>query len=521
MAHTKLNQSIEPSSGEKEHSLSLDGYIDLCTERLIGGWAWDSQHPERRLDVEILVYGRPVGRASAKHYREDLERAGIGDGRYGFFYTLPFEIQQDAQRTCAIVAGTDVFLPRTQTIKSPPDDTAILVGCGPSPEAPRLIGRVDYADPSCVIGWAALVDRPPPCPKPIRPVLLVKVDGSCIAEISPEVRRGDLQPLFNSNISFGFHFCPAGIRIPWGALISVTDRGGQHLPGSPVRLEPPETAWLGYNRRIGLACHYLSGEGIEVGALHSPMPVPPGVRVKYIDRMSVIDLRRHYPELGNADLLDPDIITDGQTLAGIGDLSQEFLIANHVVEHFEDPIGFIKNLLRVLKPAGIGFLSVPDKRYTFDRDRPITPLDHLITDHEMGPHISQWDHYLEWAALDGLSGEELISRARLLREINYSIHFHVWDLETFASTLLTIKDTYSLPFTVEMFCSNGPEFIVILKKLTPSAPLYSPHMPRSCGLGCRPPLSDDRRSRIFNRVMGRTCRHELDVKPDIREDFPV
>src|SRR5437868_3016790 len=71
-------------------------------------------------------------------------------------------------------------------------------------------------------------------------------------------------------------------------------------PGAPPRPLP-------LDRQI-VANAYLWGEGIEVGALSNPLPPPPGARVKYVDRMSVDDLRRQYPELASYDLVPVDII---------------------------------------------------------------------------------------------------------------------------------------------------------------------------------------------------------------------
>src|SRR6059036_2532729 len=109
---------------------------------------------------------------------------------------------------------------------------------------------------------------------------------------------------------------------------SIRKRASRLL-GAPAR--PEELL-----RRKTIASTYLRGDGLEIGALHNPLKVPPAARVKYVDRMCVADLRREYPELSGKHLVDVDILDDGETLASIGDGTQDFVIANHFIEHCEN-----------------------------------------------------------------------------------------------------------------------------------------------------------------------------------------
>ena len=98
-----------------------------------------------------------------------------------------------------------------------------------------------------------------------------------------------------------------------------------------------------------LADTFLAGEGIEIGGLHIPLRVPRSVRLRYVDRMPAAELRRQYPELANEKLVPIHIIDDGERLATFEDDSQDFIIANHFIEHTQDPIGTIKRFLQVLR----------------------------------------------------------------------------------------------------------------------------------------------------------------------------
>jgi GT2 family glycosyltransferase/SAM-dependent methyltransferase len=215
--------------------------------------------------------------------------------------------------------------------------------------------------------------------------------------------------------------------------------------------------------RSAIAGLYLEGSGIEVGALHSPIVVQPPVQVKYVDRMAVEQLRRQYPELDALHLVEPDILDNGERLERIGDASQDFVIASHFLEHCQDPIGTVKSMLRVVKPGGVLFLAVPDKRYTFDRHRPVTTLEHLIRDHEEGPEWSKLAHFEEWATLaddeniKGRSAQELI-------DFDYSIHFHVWTQAEVLELFAAMKTRYAMPFDVEAVVKNVMEVIIVLRK---------------------------------------------------------
>ena len=222
-------------------------------------------------------------------------------------------------------------------------------------------------------------------------------------------------------------------------------------------------------RRRALAGRYLSGTGIEIGALHKPLPLPAGARVRYVDRMSVGDLRLHYPELADERLCEPDIIDDGERLATIADGSLDFVVANHFIEHTQDPISTLENHARVLKPGGILYLGVPDKRRTFDRDREITSVAHIARDRREGPAVSRAEHYEDWARHVERSADAE-TRARQLMDDDYSIHFHVWTLDAFRALLEHAQREDSLPLQIEEIVSNGGEFIAILRKQAAHVP---------------------------------------------------
>lgn len=245
-----------------------------------------------------------------------------------------------------------------------------------------------------------------------------------------------------------------------------------------VQLTPPP---MYFDARAQFAAHYLFGEGLEIGPLHQPLAVPPHVKKRNVDRMSAPDLRREYPELAGWDLTDVDVIDDGETLATIPAESQDFIIANHFLEHTENPIGTIETHLSKLKPGGILFYAVPDKRYTFDFRRPVTPLEHMVADYEEGPERSRAEHYDEWCRLvineestgtaeEAASEEWVAQRARELESAKYSIHMHVWTQAGFLKLILDLRERFGEGFDLQAAASVAIEFIVVLRKAGPLPP---------------------------------------------------
>jgi predicted SAM-dependent methyltransferase len=216
------------------------------------------------------------------------------------------------------------------------------------------------------------------------------------------------------------------------------------------------------NRRK-IAGRYLGGEGIEIGALHNPLDVPKTARVRYVDHLPVEKLRQHYPELANAPLVDVDILDDGERLATIADASQDFVIANHFLEHCEDPLGALDNMIRVLRPGGVLYLAVPDKRFTFDVARPVTPTDHVLRDHREGPEHSRRGHYEEWARLVDKAAEPEAHASALL-ERGYSIHFHAWTQWELLEVVKTAAQELKLNFDIELMLKNRHEVVFVLRR---------------------------------------------------------
>lgn len=226
------------------------------------------------------------------------------------------------------------------------------------------------------------------------------------------------------------------------------------------------TSWNRRRVRRRLGDRFLKGAGIEIGALHQPMPLPPEATVRYLDRLSTADLRLEYPELEHLPIVEVDIVEDGENPVSIDEESLDFVIASHVIEHCEDPIGTLKNWTRILRPGGVIFLVVPDRRRTFDRGRKPTSVDHLLEDHRRGPGGSRLGHYREWVRLTDhdRTDAEVDRKAKELMDQGYRPHFHVWSADEFRDSFATIFRTEGMDLEIAGFGRNFREFVVVLKK---------------------------------------------------------
>jgi SAM-dependent methyltransferase len=221
--------------------------------------------------------------------------------------------------------------------------------------------------------------------------------------------------------------------------------------------------------RKRLSHSYLCGSGVEVGALHRPLIVSRWkTLVTYVDRISEDELRRHYPELNQLNLTPIDVVDNGELLSNFTPRSLDFIIANHFLEHCQNPLGTLRAHLEKLRPGGILYYAIPDKRFTFDSNRPLTPLDHFISDDQDQGKASRASHYEEYVKLVETwhpDSESVSQQIRNLMNKDYSIHFHVWDRDHFLDFLKLAQEYLKNSFEIVETHSDDHEVIAILRRI--------------------------------------------------------
>ncbi len=236
--------------------------------------------------------------------------------------------------------------------------------------------------------------------------------------------------------------------------------------GGDCAAELADWRLIGKKVRSFAAYRYLRGSGIEIGALNAPLQTYHQARVRYVDRLPTDQLRLAFPEIADQPLIEVEQVEDGETLVSVADASCDFVIANHVIEHTRNPIGAIENMFRVLKPEGILYLALPDKRFTFDAGRAVTSYQHLQRDYFESPEWSEAGHYRDWIKFVGNVSDESETerRARQIQATNGEIHFHVWTQREFIELLLNLRRDFHLPIEIEALIKNSQELVVVLRK---------------------------------------------------------
>jgi len=181
--------------------------------------------------------------------------------------------------------------------------------------------------------------------------------------------------------------------------------------------------------------------GVEIGAFKSPVPgLAP--RPFYVDRF------RDYA--GERCLAD---YYGDATELPFRDNSLDYVATSHVLEHVANPVLALREWYRVLRPGGIIYLLVPDRRYTWDHARPLTTVEHMLGDYERGTtqvdgtHIDDFVDGVDWSTYSpATAAADVPAKKAELKKIYHAaidghseinIHFHVFE----PSNLLALLDT--------------------------------------------------------------------------------
>ncbi|MBT1073200.1 methyltransferase domain-containing protein [Pelotalea chapellei] len=242
-----------------------------------------------------------------------------------------------------------------------------------------------------------------------------------------------------------------------------------------------------YSVRKNLSFRYLRGSGLEIGALHHPLEVRPGVTVRYVDYATREENAEKFPMIDPARIVVTDYVEDGCELAGIPTAAEDFVIANHVLEHASNPVQALLNWVRVLKKEGVLFLTLPNGEKNFDQGRMITPVQHMVDDYDLVKsgdletfRKRNREHYREFVEISipnlhqvqrSLKTYETESARnsyieKLLRESSDDAHFHVFSKKSLEEFLNYMITAHVPAMSLQEITSSrsDSEYVAVLKK---------------------------------------------------------
>ena len=130
----------------------------------------------------------------------------------------------------------------------------------------------------------------------------------------------------------------------------------------------------------------VGGSMLEIGPLANPFLSKDVYDVYYADiknKDEIFAVYRNCKELGPADELygkitPIDFVVKDGYLNAVGDKRFSVVFSSHVLEHVPDVIGHLLELSEILEEGGHVAMIIPDKRYTFDHFREVTPFRDMM-----------------------------------------------------------------------------------------------------------------------------------------------
>ena len=233
---------------------------------------------------------------------------------------------------------------------------------------------------------------------------------------------------------------------------------------------------------------------LEIGALDNPTYRKSEANVAYLDFADKESLHKSHPNNPRYSLerlVDVDYVCKTINYSDVIDKRFDLIIANHVIEHVPDTITWLNEMEKLLLPNGKVFLSVPDKRYTFDIVRRCTVLSDLLFNFEhkkkKPSFYDIFDHLYYHKAIkakdvwDGnyksiieknrfSSVQQAYTEAEKLSTLEYAdVHVHVYTKDSFVELITLLRDLNLINFTLDFVDEVEPqynEFHVILGKVS-------------------------------------------------------
>lgn len=159
-----------------------------------------------------------------------------------------------------------------------------------------------------------------------------------------------------------------------------------------------------------------NGIGLEFGPLNKPIVKKSDGDIRYVDVKDTEGMKAFIGDVGgykSSEYVDIDYVWSGGSFRDVvgPDIEFDYSIASHVIEHTPNMLGWLDDIASVLKEGGIIALAIPDKRYTFDVIREVTPpavfIDNWVRRESVPRAMHIFDHYSQVVQIWGPETELL------------------------------------------------------------------------------------------------------------------
>lgn len=169
------------------------------------------------------------------------------------------------------------------------------------------------------------------------------------------------------------------------------------------------------------------------------------------------------------------------------DHSLDYVAASHVLEHVANPVAALAEWYRVVRPGGIIYLVVPDRRKTWDHPRPLTTVEHMLGDFLRRTtacdvtHVNEFASLIDWSRFNPATPEAEVRSKRdelarglhetIARGEDINIHFHTFEAANLRALLETLATWMARRFNWEIleiaehFPSTNPNGVLAVLRV--------------------------------------------------------
>ncbi len=337
-------------------------------------------------------------------------------------------------------------------------------------------GYVDMCHQSHIAGWAVDSKKQPSS-------VDLFLNGKLLARVPPNNSRDDLAAAgLPREAGFNFNF-PEPLTV--SDTLEVRFPNGAHLVNSPCTWHQERL------RRLLRGISLDTMVGIELGPLDRPLLSKQKTNVKYVDHADRDGLIKKYKAnqtiyVDIDKICDIDFIWSGGPIRNVipQDITFDYCVAAHVIEHVPNPIGWLSQIASVIKPGGLINLAIPEKTRTFDHFRALSTPSDLVDAYIRNlerPSVKQVFDFIAFMSYiepkpvktSTYNDEKLKSAFQAAVDLLSNNHYHdvhcnVWTLDSFIECWEVIRRLKLLPLSLEETFepyAHTDEFVVSFRRM--------------------------------------------------------